>query len=701
MANENYKKQLFFELAKQLYFFCSFSACSIHYKIRENVIFFKVCTTFFLFATNSPVLFLSLNNILPKPFEMNFKRQTESTVLLFAVATTLSVFSCKDDIPEELPNILWLTSEDNSAMLGCYGDEFATTPNLDQLASQGFLYTHAYANAPVCAPARNTILTGIYASSGGNQHMRSYYAIPEIIKTYPEFLREAGYYCTNNSKTDYNTESIDPNKIWDECSNTAHYKNRPPGQPFFAVFNTGISHESSLHDSIPDELLRHSPDEVPIAPYHPATPAVKHDWAQYYDKVEDMDSWVGEKLQELEEAGLADNTIVFYYGDHGGVLARSKRYVYETGTRVPFIIRIPEKYNYLFPAKNPGSRINRLISFVDLVPTLLSIADIELPDYLQGKAFLGRQKTPDPEYVYMFRGRMDERYDMSRAIRDHKFRYIRNYMPYRIYGQHLEYLWRAPSIRSWERSYLKGECNQVQSFFWNPKPAEELYDTENDYWEVNNLAGDPSYKEVLERMRKANREWVFRVKDTGFIPEADRVDRAGEQSMYSYLRSGKVNLEAIMEAADVATMGKTENLVTLQKYLESEESAIRYWGATGLLILGEDAAAAKNDLTNALNDKSANVVVVAAEALYNLGEKKKAREALLSVLKHPNVYARCHALNAIDCIEEKSPELINGVVGMIKTSPQMNRNRYDLRAAKWLMEKWDLDPEKYNLVFNW
>lgn len=632
---------------------------------------------------------------------MRLKSLTGYSLLGLAAITTFSFSGCQEKTPDELPNILWLVSEDNSPLLGCYGDEFATTPNLDQLASEGFLYTHAYANAPVCAPARNTIITGVYASSGGNQHMRSYYSKSEAIKTYPEFLREAGYYCTNNAKTDYNTESIDPAQIWDESSNKAHYKNREPGQPFFAVFNTGISHESSLHDSIPDEQLRHSPDEVPIPPHHPATPAMKHDWAQYYDKVEDMDAWIGEKLQELEDSGLAENTIIFYYGDHGGVLARSKRYVYETGTHVPFIVRVPEKYKHLFPAEEPGSKVDRLISFVDLAPTLLSIAGIPVPDFLQGNAFMGEQKTEDPEYAYMFRGRMDERYDMSRAVRDHKFRYIRNYMPYRIYGQHLEYLWRAPSVGSWEQAYLDGECNETQSIFWNTKPVEELYDTENDPWEVNNLAGDPAYNDVLEQMRKANRQWVSRINDTGFIPEADRIDRAGETPMYDYMRSGQIELEPILDAAETATLGKAENLETLQSFLENEESAIRYWGATGMLILGEEAAPAKNDLIAALDDESANVVTVAAEALYNLGEEQKGKEALLGVLENPNEFARCHALNAIDCIEEKSPELINGVVEMIKNSPEMTRNRYDLRAAKWLIEKWELNPEKYDFEFDW
>jgi arylsulfatase A-like enzyme len=613
----------------------------------------------------------------------------------------LFLFGCHNKQSEELPNILWLVSEDNSPLLGCYGDEFATTPNLDELASEGFLYTHAYANAPVCAPARNTIITGVYACSNGNQHMRSYYPKSEAVKTYPEFLREAGYYCTNNAKTDYNTNTIDPSKIWDESSTKAHYRNRPEGKPFFAVFNTNISHEHCIFKSIPNDKLRHNPEKVKIAPYHPATPEMKHDWAQFYDKVEDMDTWIGNKLKELDDLGLAENTIVFYYSDHGGILARSKRYVYETGTRVPFIVRIPKKYKYLFPAEKTNSKVDRLISFVDLVPTLLSIAGIEIPDYLQGSAFLGKQKTADPEYAYMFRGRMDERYDMCRAVRDQKFRYIRNYMPYRIYGQHINYLWQAPSVGSWEQAYLNGDCNKTQSVFWESKPVEELYDTENDPWEVNNLAENSDYKEVLERMRAANKNWVTKIKDTGFIPEADRVERAGEIPMYDYMRSGKVDLKKIMDAAEIATLGKAENIDKLKLYLNSDESAVRYWGASGLLILGEKAAPAISELKAAITDESASVVSVAAEALYYLGEKEAARKALISVLKNQSEFARCHALNIIDYTNEKSPEFIDGVVNMIENAGANTQNEYDMRVAKWLIEKWGLNPKDYKIEFAW
>ncbi len=608
--------------------------------------------------------------------------------ILFLAAVVITLFTHCTPEPRELPNILWITSEDNSTFLGCYGDEFATTPNLDKLASEGFLYTHAYANAPVCAPARNTIISGIYAISGGNQHMRSKYLKSDKIKPYPLFLRELGYYCTNNSKTDYNILEDQVDTLWNESSKDAHYKNRAEGQPFFAIFNTTITHESSIHRSIPTEELRHDPEQVPIPPHHPRTEEMKHDWAQYYDKVEDMDAYVGEVLKELEESGLAENTIVFYYGDHGGVLARSKRYVYETGTHVPFIVRIPEKFKYLFPDEEPGSKVDRLISFVDLAPTLLSIVGIPIPDFMQGDAFLGDQKSADPEYAFMFRGRMDERYDMSRAVRSQKYRYIRNYMPHRIYGQHLNYLWRAPSIRSWEEAYLNGECNETQSIFWEPKPSEELYDTENDPWEVNNLADDPKYAEVMKKMRKANQQWMLRIRDTGFVPEPSWAVRRGEQPFYDLMREdSEIDLERLIEVAEASSLRKFEDINVLIYYLRSEDPAIRYWGATGLLIQGEKSKPAIADLKNALKDESDPVAIVAAEALYRLGEKELAENTLTEKISGSE-FVSTFAMNAIDINDISSAKIKQAVV-----AHKSDKNQYDQRMVEWLMEKWEIAEE--------
>ncbi|WP_273275555.1 sulfatase-like hydrolase/transferase [Maribacter polysiphoniae] len=600
-----------------------------------------------------------------------------------------SLISChQSDIP---PNILWITSEDNSPLLGAYGDTFATTPNLDDLAAKGFLYTHAYANAPVCAPARNTIITGVYANSGGNQNMRSWNNKSDKVELFPRILRENGYYATNNAKEDYNINTKQTQNVWDEVGKTAHYKNRPKGMPFFSIFNIQISHESSLHSSIPTEKLRHKPKNVTLPPYHPDTPELRHDWAQYYDKVEDMDRKVGELLDELQASGEAENTIIMYYGDHGGVLARSKRYVYETGTRVPFILYVPDKYKNLYPNTTVGSQVDRLISFVDLAPTLLSVLNIPIPDFMQGSAFLGKQKTKDLEYTYMFRDRMDERFDMSRAVRDKKFRYIRNYMPYRIYGQHIDYLWRAPSVGSWEQAYKNGKCNAIQSAFWEKKPVEELYNTENDPWEVNNLALNPKYSEVLDRMRQSNKQWMLDIKDTGFIPEGTLYRLTPNLSAYDYMRSGNTNIENIIDAANFATAASRNDIPKLIELLNSENESLRYWGATGLLILGNQASTALDALKLASKDRSGDVASVAIEALYSMGANKDAKKELIRVLQDPNIMVRTHALNVVDVVNEDSPEIQSIVLKILKSGKDNNsKERYDLRCANSLALKWDL-----------
>lgn len=593
-------------------------------------------------------------------------------------------FSCDSDKPvklseNDLPNILWIVSEDNSPMLGCYGDKFATTPNLDNFASQGVLYLNAFANAPVSAPARSTIITGMYANSLGTHHMRSRYFIPDFIKKYPEYLREAGYYCTNRSKTDYNIAG-DDKSIWNESSKNASYKNRKTGQPFFSIINITISHESSIHKA--QEITRHDPAGVQLPPYHPDTPEMRHDWALYYDKVEDMDTRVGEVLDELEKDGLAENTIVFYYSDHGGVLCRSKRYLYDSGTHVPMIIRFPDKYKHLSPGK-PGTTTDRIVSFVDLAPTLLSLTNITIPEYMQGEAFLGIQQKKPREYAYLFRGRMDERIDMMRAVRDKKFKYIRNYMPHRIYGQHLQYLWIPPSTRSWEKEFIQGRCNTEQSIFWQTKPPEELYDITKDQWEVNNLASDPSYKEVLERMGKEVKNWVRNIRDPGFLPEGEMIRQSSGSTSFSMVRKSGFPLEEIIKIAEIASEQNSENIPVLIKALNNEQEAVRYWAATGLAILGKKAKPAENILLKALKDNAADVRISASEALCNLGREKEALIVLISELKNNNSKTALHAANILDVIGQKAKPVLPELI-IIKNQIQDN---YVTRALEYTIGK--------------
>ncbi|MEM9829762.1 MAG: sulfatase-like hydrolase/transferase [Bacteroidota bacterium] len=608
--------------------------------------------------------------------------------ILLTIAAALLMSSCttteSPETTQRPPNILWITSEDNSPFIGAYGDTFATTPNIDRLATKGVRYTNAFSAAPVCAPSRNALITGMYPISLGTQHMRSTYAVPDFVKFYPAYLKEAGYYCTNNVKKDYNT--TDQPEVWDESSQEATYQNRAPGQPFFAIFNFTTSHESSIHSFIPNDSLMHDPSEVPIPPYHPRTPEMEHDWAQYYDRVQQMDAKVGEVLQELEESGLADSTIVFYYSDHGGVVGRSKRFIYESGLHIPLIVRFPEAYQHLAPSE-AGTTNDRLVTFVDFAPTLLSLVGATVPDYMQGNAFLGEQAAEPQPYAYNFRGRMDERFDMVRSVRDQQFRYARNYLPHKIYAQYIEYLWRAPSMRSWEEAYLAGQLNEVQSAFFEEKPAEELYDIAADPHNINNLADDPAYQEKLVELREANQQWLLDVRDVGFLPEAMMLDIAQNSSttLHEFARTDAYPLEEIMQVAEMATMRDPELMPDLVNQLENENPVVRYWAATGCRILAEHADPAKEKLIALLDDEEVSVQIAAAEALYRLGETKAAVNTLRNALTNDNLMARVQALNVLETMDGDAIPTLEAVQKLIPSDGESRS--YDVRAAEHLAEK--------------
>ena len=553
-------------------------------------------------------------------------------------------------VGKDLPNILWLVSEDHSPTMGCYGDKYAKTPCLDKLAAQGILYLNAFANAPVCAPARSTLITGVYPPSQGTQHMRSRNKLPRKVRFYSQYLRNAGYYTTNCSKTDYNCSSI-RRGAWDQCSDRGHWRNRAKGQPFFSIFNIGTTHESCLHSH---GKIRHDPAQAKIAPYHPDTPTIRHAYAQLADRVTDMDGQMGKILKDLAADGLADSTIVFYYGDHGGSIARSKRFLYDSGTRVPLLIRFPKKYQHL-ATDPPGTRTDRLVSFVDFAPTLLSLAGIKIPDHMQGGAFQGKQAAKPARYVHLFRGRMDERYDMMRAVRDKRFKYIRNYMPHLPWAQYLNYLWRAPSMQSWQEQRDAGRTKGPQNTFFEKKPMEELFDIKADPYEVNNLAADPKYRDVLERMRKANEAFVRKIHDTGFLPEAEFLARSKGAPPYDMVRDrAKYDQERIMAAADVANRCDVKLLGKLRALLEDKDSGVRYWGAIGCVALEARAAPAAAELTALLKDPSPNVRVAAAESLVRVGKPDKALGVLGEALASRDEWVALHAANALDNLDAKA-----------------------------------------------
>ena len=544
------------------------------------------------------------------------------------------------------PNILWITSEDNSPYLGCYGDPLAHTPNLDRLAAQGVRYRHAFANAPVCSTARTTLITGMYASSLGVQHHRSRVAIPASFKLYPELLRAAGYYCSNNSKTDYNVANA--RKPWDESSNQAHFKNRAAGQPFFAVFNFTTSHESQVAPKGNKTSFRVPPEKIALPPYHPDTPDIRRDWANYYDQMTLLDEQAGKLLAELEQAGLAADTIVFYYSDHGGALPRGKRNLHDSGTRVPLILRFPPKWAHLAPAR-PGEWVNDLVSFVDFPPTLLNLCGVPIPAHYEGRPFLGAQKAAPREHVFLLRGRMDERYDTIRAVRDADFRYVRNYAPHRPWGQHYSYPFQVqPSMRSWFAEFTAGRCNEAQAAYWKPKPGEEFYQLASDPFEIRNRIAEAPSAERVARLRAALRAEILKSRDTGFIPEGMFSQLAGDKTIYDYAQSAAYPLERILDLADKASDRNLAHLPAFLSALDDPHPVVRYWAATGCLILRERAGPAKTKLQARLADDSADVRVVAAEAIAHLGEKAAALKVIGDIIKAGNAHESLAAQNALD-----------------------------------------------------
>jgi arylsulfatase A-like enzyme len=577
------------------------------------------------------------------------------------IAAALSVLSCSTLLAAERPNILWITSEDNGPHLGCYGDKYSVSPNLDGLAAKGMRFKRAWSCAPVCAPARTAIISGMYPPSTGSEHMRSMASMPPGTRMYPEFLREAGYYCSNNSKEDYNLRKTPD--TWDESSGKAHWKNRKAGQPFFAIFNHTISHESQIRNKIDDQDRIHDPAKVRVPAYHPDTPEVRKDWAQYYDRITMMDKLAGQNLKELAEAGLADDTIIFYYGDHGSGMPRSKRWPSNSGLHVPMIVFFPEKWKHLAPSEyQAGTASDRLVSFVDLAPTLLSIVGIKPPDWMQGHAFAGQFQTKPQPYIYGFRGRMDERYDCVRSVTDGRYVYLRNYFPHVSQGQHVSYQFETPTTRVWRETFDQGRATDAQSIFWRtPKAPEELYDLETDPDEVKNLAGSSEHQSILRKLRKAQQDLARDIRDVGFLPEGEIHARSAGRTPYEMGHDNRLYpFTRVFETADAASMMDLKDLKKLHKALEDKDSAVRYWGALGILMRGKEAVdASKGELRAALTDESTYVRIVAANAVGHHGTAADLEVAMATLAEcapwgeKNSVWESMFALNAIDSLGNK------------------------------------------------
>ena len=479
-------------------------------------------------------------------------------------------------MPDDRPNCLWIVSEDCPPRFGCYDDPLAATPNLDHLAGEGVVFDHAFSVAPVCAPSRFAMLTGLRPESHAPaNHMRALAPMPSWLRTYPEILREQGYYCTNNAKTDYNA-AIDPDAIWAESSTTAHWRNRTPGDRFLAVFNFDGTHESSVF--IPTDPSM-NPARVRVPAYLPDTLEIRADIARYYDRIAAMDVFVGNLLAQLDEDGLIDSTIVIHTSDHGGVNPRSKRFCYDEGLRVPLIIKAPTRYAELFPA--PGTRVAAAVTTDRIRATLIDLAGAPLPDHMRGNSLACTEFDPNASFAFGGRNRMDERYDVIRTVRDQRYRYIRNYHPHRPWGQHQPFAWLAAGNQSWETEHLAGRLNEIQAAFWKCKPGVELYDLDSDPDEVHNLAGHPAYSEVEQRLAEALREYTLAVHDNGFLPEGSPHEGYDASRV-----PGAYPLERVLDIADAVAEHASVDSTLFVTALEDPDVTVRRWAAIGLLAAG-------------------------------------------------------------------------------------------------------------------
>ena len=611
---------------------------------------------------------------------------------LFCALIAADIVYGQEPKPDDRPNIVWLCCEDISPHFGCYGDQHAITPNVDQLATEGVLYSKAFTTAGVCAPCRSAVITGVYQTTLGTHHMRCTAKLPKVVESFPNYLRRSGYYCTNNSKTDYQFDN--PKDCWDKSSKKAHWKKRPDkSQPFFAVFNFGGCHESgianeskyiSVTKDLPDQH-RQDAKTLTLPPYYPDTPIVREDWKRNYELITAADAWAANLIQELKDEGEYENTIIFFWSDHGIGLPRAKRWLYDSGTRIPLIVRIPEKFRQADQGK-PGSVNDELISSLDLAPTALNLIGAEIPKHFQGRAFLGDGLSAPRDYVFGARDRMDERYDIIRAVRDKQYRYIRNYEPFKPYYQYMNTPEKGATMKELRRVHDAGNLPEAAALFMaDQKPVEELYDLKSDPHEIHNLAADPSHKQVLDRMRARHLKWVVDTRDIGLIPESEieiREQAAGGR--YNILLNSDPGL--IQRIRDVSSLaiGGVEGGERLFAALDDKDSIVRYWAAIGIgnLSVGGlksplDSKTTTLKLKALTEDGSPCVRIASARALLKLSEAELALSVLKKELQGEHQWARLRATIVLDEAGEQARPLIPELQACLTDQP----NKYITRVA--------------------
>ena len=528
----------------------------------------------------------------------------------------------------ERPNVVWIVSEDNSIhYMRHFFPGGAATPNIEGMARSGLTFNNAFSNSPVCSVARTTLATSCYGPRIGTQFHRRYVRVtmPKDVKMFPAYLRAAGYYTTNNAKTDYNANPSDD--VWNESSRRASWRNRKDkSQPFFHMESHGQSHESSLHfnaNIYNNTSTETHPDSVKLADYFPDTPLFRYTHARYHDRMKLIDNIVGNTLEKLKADGLLEDTFVFYFGDHGGVLPRSKGYVYESGLHVPLVVRVPKNFRHLVDAKT-GERADGFVSFVDFGPTVLHLAGIEPPKGIDGKPFLGQgismKEVNSRNESFGYADRFDEKYDFVRSLRRGKFHYIRSYQPYLPDGLQNNYRYKMLAYKEWRQHFKVGKLKGAARQFFQEKPVEALYDVEKDPHEVNNLADKPAYQETLLQMRRGLRELVTSLPDLSFYPESFLAQHALEDPV-KFGRERKPYIKDLIGIAELQCLTFEKAKPRILEMLNSKRTMHRYWAAMVCSAFGKRALEIAGKVEELLDDESAHVRLRAAEFVGIIGKR--------------------------------------------------------------------------------
>lgn len=538
------------------------------------------------------------------------------------------------DKEHERPNILWLTFEDTSAYeFGCYGNTHVHTPVVDSLASRGIQFMNAWSTAPQSSAARSSLITGCYATTYGMDVHPVPYDTPSGI-FFPQWLREQGYYCTNNNKTHYNS-TTDNAICWDECGKRATYNSpqRAANQPFFAVFNTVTSHMGRIRTFHTEGRRDYTREGIylqhlSLPPHVPDLPEVRSDYAGHLEAVQDVDTWVGFFLDDLKKQGLDKNTILFVFSDHGGCQPRGKGYLYETGLHIPLVVYFPERWKHLAPAP-AGSKDSTLINFVDLAPTVLSLAGIKPTKQMQGKALMGRYAVEKkPTEMFGLATNQLHHFMPVRAVRDGRYKYLRSYIPYRRFALRNYYQWGMPSNKAWDKWLLDGN-NQPQEWTqpFDLHPAEMLFDLHSDPFELHNLALEPAYRNTLLHFRHRLSAHLRETKDLGFFLPSSREGVV----LYDKVRKENFPLDSLYELVELAGTATLNDVVFLEGKLTSSVPEIRFWAAVGLAHLAttRQLSVPPRGLFSRLEDENPYVACEAAYAVAYLGEPKKGIERLL------------------------------------------------------------------------